>query len=128
MALEIQYEDAAGVVHPQAYLRIDKIIIENPGNGSKNVSLDVSVYSSQEARDAGKSRVWGPQGYLVQRLAAEQPEAKDGEPAPQPVMECAVDPDTVTASDCYTWLKDQEKFIGAKDILEPVQGVERVRI
>ena len=116
MALEIEYEDGSGVVHPLAYARISKLIIENPPAGEKNVSLDVCIYASKAARDAGKSPVWGPQGYQVQRPAAEQPKAAEGEPPPPVLMECAVDADKVTVADCYTWLKTQEKYTGGKDV------------
>jgi hypothetical protein len=135
MALEFEYEDAAGVIHSKAYGRIQKVIIENLVGGQKNVSLDVSIYASQTARDAGKYPVWGPQGYQVQDPAAVQPVAKWGpqgyqvqdpaavqpvakkdEPTPEVVMECAVDPDTVTIADAYVWLKTQEKFKESKDV------------
>jgi hypothetical protein len=116
MALEFEYEDAAGVIHSKAYGRIQKVIIENLVGGQKNVSLDVSIYASQTARDAGKYPVWGPQGYQVQDPAAVQPVAKKDEPTPEVVMECAVDPDTVTIADAYVWLKTQEKFKESKDV------------
>ena len=117
MALQIEYEDhLSGVVHPVAYCRISKIITENPPGGQKNVSIDVCIYASQKARNGGKSPVWGPQGYVVQNPAKEQPEAKEGDPAPAVVMECAVVPDTVTVADVYGWLKGQPAYQSSKDV------------
>jgi hypothetical protein len=116
VALQIEYEDISGVVHPAAYARISKIIIENPAGGQKNVSIDVCIYASKAARDAGKSPVWGPQGYQVQKPAAVQPEAKEGESVPVVVMECAVDPNKATVADVYAWLKTQEKYAGGMDV------------
>ena len=69
MALKINYEDVSGTIHPEAYVRISKAIIENPVSGLKDVSIDVCVYSSQAARQAGKVPVWGPQGFQVQQPA-----------------------------------------------------------
>ena len=116
MALEIEYEDGSGVIHPLAYARIGKMIIENPAIGEKNVSMDVCIYASQATRDAGKAPVWGPQGYQVQKPAEVQPEAKEGETPPPLVMECAVDADKATVADGYIWLKTQEKYEGGIDV------------
>lgn len=96
MALKINYEDVSGTIHPEAYVRISKAIIENPVSGLKDVSIDVCVYSSQAARQAGKVPVWGPQGFQVQQDV--------------------VDPDTVTMAEIYTWLKSQDQFAGAIDV------------
>ena len=116
MALLLEYEDNTGTIHPEAYARISKTIIENPVGGSKNVSVDVCIYASQKARNGGKSPVWGPQGYVVQNPTKEQPVAKEGDPASTVVMECAVDLDKMAMVDVYAWLKTQDTFKEAIDI------------
>jgi len=109
MALEIEYSDGYGVTHPEAYARVQKVIIENK-RGVKNVCTEVCVYASGKAFSDGMAPVWGPQAYQVEQPAAVQPE---GEAV---VMECAVDPDTVTVADTYVWLKTQESFKDSKDV------------
>lgn len=110
MALQIEFKDGSGVIHPEAYARIQKVIIENKPNGDKNVCSEVCIYASQFTHDAGKSPVWGPQAFQVEKPAKVQP--KEG----AVVMECAVDPDIVTVTDCYNWLKTQDKFAEAQDV------------
>lgn len=112
MALQINYEDARGITHPDAYIRVQKVIIEKLAGQDPNVTIDVVLYASKAARDAGKIPVWGPQGHMVQKLAAEQPK----DPKEPPIWECAVNPDTVTIADCYVWLKTQDKFKEALDV------------
>jgi hypothetical protein len=63
MAIQIVFEDGAGVVHNEAYARAGKIIIENPVDGNPSLSADVCIYADEDRRRAGKSPVWGPQGF-----------------------------------------------------------------
>lgn len=122
MAIALEFEDGFGVLHPAAYARIQKVIIENPANGEKNVTSEVCIYASQAAYDAGKAPLYGPQGMLVIQPAAVQPDTPvpvEGEqikPTLPPVMECAVDPDTVTVADVYGWLHTQTSYKDAKDV------------
>lgn len=116
MALEIEFEDNYGVTHKAAYARINKVIIENPADGQKNVTAEVCIYVTEDARDAEKAPVWGPQAYPVQKPAEVQPKAPEGEPEPQVVMVCAVDPDKATVADVYTWLKNQDAYKESKDV------------
>jgi len=125
MALQIAYADKFGTDHPEAYAKISKVIIEGD-----NVSIDVCVYASQKARDEGKLPLWGPQGFNVVQPAAVQPEqpipiepeehgpSLPAQPArPIPIlMESAVNADTVTKADTYTWLKTQELFANSIDV------------
>lgn len=115
MALKLRYEDKMGTVHPEAYARIGRRIHESKLDGSESVCVEVSIYASQAAREAGKRPVWGPQAVEVEQLAAVQPETKEGQPPPEPIMECAVDVDRATTADGYTFLKTLDKFKEATD-------------
>jgi hypothetical protein len=106
MALQIQFEDAAGVNHPEAYARVSHMIIENVPGREKNISVNVTVYASKKSRDDGKNQVWGPQGFQVQDTPIKTK-------VPQ---KAAVDPDSATVADIYAWLKTQEMFRKAKDV------------
>jgi hypothetical protein len=121
MALEIEFDDGYGVLHPAAYARIQKVIIENPPGRDKNVATEICVYHSQAAYEAGKTHLHGPQGLQVIKPADVQPptpEPKEGEEAKpvRPIYECAVDPDKVTVAEVYAWLKTQEAYSGGKDV------------
>ncbi len=116
MALQISYEDGTGTTHPEAYARIGKMIVENQPGGQKNVCVDVCIFASKTARDAGKLPVWGPQAFQLEQPAAVQPEPTGDNPNPIVVMECAVDPDTVTVADVYTFLKTKDQFSGGIDV------------
>jgi len=111
MALQIVHDDVYGVNHPEAYARIQQVIVENKPIGGKNVQTEVWVYASKVARDTGKSPVWG-RTYRVEDVAKVQ-SVEEGAPV---VMKCAVDPDTVTVADCYNWLKTQDKYAEGKDV------------
>jgi hypothetical protein len=104
MALEITYEDVYGSTHPEAYARIQQVIIENRPGGIKKVQIEICVYTSQIAYMTGKAQIWG-RIYQVE------------EPVKEPLaMKCAVDPDTVTISDVYDWLKTQDAYKASKDV------------
>ena len=120
MALQIAYADKFGTDHPEAYAKISRTIIDGD-----NVSVDVCIYASQQARNDGKLPLWGPQGFNVVQPAAVQPEQPEIEepkpgqpikPAPAILMEPAVNADTVTKADTYTWLKTQELFANSIDV------------
>jgi hypothetical protein len=63
MAIQIVFEDGAGVLHSEAYARVDRAFIDNPANGKPSLSADISIYANKDKRDADKNPVWGPQGF-----------------------------------------------------------------
>ena len=127
MAIQLVFETPDGVEHPAAYARIFRTVIENPQAGEKNVSIDVVIHATKAKRNAGKSPIWGPQGYLVQNPVPPvdpppeeppvEPPVEPDPPEPPPVVyECAVNPDVVKLTELYAWLKTQPGFMEGEDV------------
>ncbi len=95
MALQIVFEDAAGVVHPEAYTRMSKFIVDNPVGGKASGSFNLDIYANRKTRDGGKFPVWGSQGYTF----------FPGKPAGE-----------IRMSDGYDYLKNLDMFKGAADV------------
>lgn len=106
MALQISYTDDFGAEHPEAYARIQRLIVVNPVKGGKTAMIEVCIYHKKAAKTSGKRAVWGPRAMLVERPVV-------GDPT---VMECAINPDNAKVSDCYVWLKTQPGFTESLDV------------
>jgi hypothetical protein len=105
MALQLVFEDAAGVVHSQAYARVKRLIIENLASGRQSISMDVEIYDSENARSNGKSPFWGPQGYTF--LLGRPPTT---EPVPPDVHYLDKPLNQIVMADAYNCLKTLDQF------------------
>ena len=107
MAIQIQFEDEYGTIHPTAYAKIKKIIasygpfpvpaIANPPDlPNKRVSANVLIYVSKNAMNNDKKP-------LAQMDFHNIPDT-------------AVNPDIIRIADVYTWLKTLPEFIAGSDV------------
>ncbi|MHB8084287.1 MAG: hypothetical protein ACYDHZ_00475 [Dehalococcoidia bacterium] len=83
MPLQLNFTDPnSGASFPTAIAVITQRIYDDL-NGT--LSANVCIFASQELKDAGKSPVWGPQGFVIPANPLPSPVVIQGQETPLPV-------------------------------------------